>query len=99
MAGWIPLPADSRGSSRGGLSRKTKPTGVCSRRTVAAPDDTCDRLKHPGCYTHGCPCGYAGDPVRECKCSGQTISRYQKRISGPLLDQIDIHVEVPHIDY
>jgi magnesium chelatase family protein len=46
-----------------------------------------------------CPCGYAGDPVRECKCSGQTIGRYQKRISGPLLDRIDIHVEVPRIDY
>jgi magnesium chelatase family protein len=46
-----------------------------------------------------CPCGYAGDPVRECKCSGQTIARYQKRISGPLLDRIDIHVEVPRIDY
>jgi magnesium chelatase family protein len=46
-----------------------------------------------------CPCGYAGDPVRECTCSGQTIGRYQKRISGPLLDRIDIHVEVPRIDY
>jgi len=46
-----------------------------------------------------CPCGYFGDPVRECTCSGQTISRYQKRISGPLLDRIDIHVEVPRIDY
>lgn len=55
--------------------------------------------KHPDCYLHGCPCGYAGDPVRECRCSGQTISRYQKRISGPLLDRIDIHVEVPRIDY
>jgi magnesium chelatase family protein len=46
-----------------------------------------------------CPCGYFGDPIRECKCAGQTISRYQKRISGPLLDRIDIHVEVPRIDY
>jgi magnesium chelatase family protein len=46
-----------------------------------------------------CPCGYAGDPVRECRCSSQMISRYQKRISGPLLDRIDIHVEVPRIDY
>ena len=45
-----------------------------------------------------CPCGYFGDPVRECKCSGPTMSRYQKRISGPLLDRIDIHVEVPRID-
>jgi magnesium chelatase family protein len=46
-----------------------------------------------------CPCGYYGDPVRECTCSMQTISHYQKRISGPLLDRIDIHVEVPRVDY
>ena len=46
-----------------------------------------------------CPCGYYGDPLRECTCSMQTISRYQKRISGPLLDRIDIHVEVPRVDY
>jgi len=46
-----------------------------------------------------CPCGYYGDPVRECTCSLSTISRYQKRISGPLLDRIDIHVEVPRVDY
>jgi magnesium chelatase family protein len=45
-----------------------------------------------------CPCGYYGDPVRECTCSMQTISRYQKRISGPLIDRIDIHVEVPRVD-
>ncbi|MCK4472497.1 MAG: ATP-binding protein, partial [Anaerolineae bacterium] len=46
-----------------------------------------------------CPCGYYGDLVRECTCSMQTISRYQKRISGPLLDRIDIHVEVPRVEY
>jgi magnesium chelatase family protein len=46
-----------------------------------------------------CPCGYYGDPTHECTCSMQTISRYQKRISGPLLDRIDIHVEVPRVDY
>jgi magnesium chelatase family protein len=46
-----------------------------------------------------CPCGYYGDPVRECTCSLSTISRYQKRISGPLLDRIDIHIEVPRVDY
>jgi magnesium chelatase family protein len=46
-----------------------------------------------------CPCGYYGDPVRECTCSMSTISRYQKRISGPLLDRIDIHIEVPRVDY
>ncbi|GCE16440.1 hypothetical protein KDK_02400 [Dictyobacter kobayashii] len=46
-----------------------------------------------------CPCGFYGDPVRECTCSATSIARYQKRISGPLLDRIDIHVEVPRVDY
>jgi len=46
-----------------------------------------------------CPCGYYSDPTRECVCSPATIARYQKRISGPLLDRIDIHVEVPRVDY
>ncbi len=46
-----------------------------------------------------CPCGYYGDPFRECKCSSGEILRYQKRISGPLLDRVDIFVDVPHIDY
>ena len=46
-----------------------------------------------------CPCGFYGDPVRECTCSATAIARYQKRISGPLLDRIDIHVEVPRVDY
>ena len=46
-----------------------------------------------------CPCGYYGDPIRECTCSMRTVSRYQKRISGPLLDRIDIHTEVPRVNY
>ena len=46
-----------------------------------------------------CPCGYYGDPVKECTCSLSNVLRYQKRISGPLLDRIDIHVEVPRVDY
>jgi magnesium chelatase family protein len=46
-----------------------------------------------------CPCGFYMDPVKECSCSPTAIARYQKRISGPLLDRIDIHVEVPRIDY
>src|SRR6202162_6535260 len=50
-------------------------------------------------YPHGCPCGYYGDPVKECSCSAMAIARYQKKISGPLLDRIDIHVEVPRVDY
>jgi len=46
-----------------------------------------------------CPCGFYGDPVKECTCSSSTITRYQKRISGPLMDRIDIHIEVPRVDY
>jgi magnesium chelatase family protein len=46
-----------------------------------------------------CPCGYLGDPMRACTCSSGSITRYQKRLSGPLLDRIDIHVEVPRIEY
>jgi magnesium chelatase family protein len=46
-----------------------------------------------------CPCGYAGDAARECTCSPVSISRYQRRISGPLLDRIDMFAEVPRVDY
>jgi magnesium chelatase family protein len=46
-----------------------------------------------------CPCGYAGDPGRPCVCSSTAITRYQRKISGPLLDRIDIHLEVPRVEY
>lgn len=46
-----------------------------------------------------CPCGYFGDPIKECSCSTAMVTRYQKRISGPLLDRIDIHAEVPRVDF
>ncbi len=46
-----------------------------------------------------CPCGYYGDPIKECTCSPALIARYQKRISGPLLDRIDIHIAVPRVEF
>jgi magnesium chelatase family protein len=46
-----------------------------------------------------CPCGYYGDSVKPCTCTSTTVTRYQKRISGPLLDRIDIHIQVPRVDY
>jgi magnesium chelatase family protein len=46
-----------------------------------------------------CPCGYAGDTMRECTCSPTSVAKYQRRLSGPLLDRIDIHVEVPRVQY
>lgn len=44
-----------------------------------------------------CPCGFLGDPTKECTCLPGQISRYQKRLSGPILDRIDIHLEVPAV--
>ncbi len=44
-----------------------------------------------------CPCGYLGDEKRQCRCSPSQIIRYQKRLSGPLLDRIDLHAEVPAV--
>jgi len=46
-----------------------------------------------------CPCGYFGDRVRACRCSPQQIRQYQGKISGPLLDRIDLHIEVPSVKY
>lgn len=46
-----------------------------------------------------CPCGYYGDPKKECSCTPIQIHRYRTKVSGPLLDRIDIHVEVPPVKY
>lgn len=46
-----------------------------------------------------CPCGNLGDPRHECRCSHQQVLRYRSRLSGPLLDRIDIQVEVPRLEY
>ncbi|MBK1643663.1 ATP-dependent protease [Thiocapsa imhoffii] len=45
-----------------------------------------------------CPCGYLGDDSRRCRCTPEQIARYRGRISGPLLDRIDMHIEVPRLD-
>src|SRR5436853_3022474 len=46
-----------------------------------------------------CPCGYFGDLKRECRCSPVQVQRYRQRISGPLLDRIDLHIDVPAVEY
>ncbi len=46
-----------------------------------------------------CPCGYFGDLKRECRCSPIQVQRYRQRISGPLIDRIDLHIEVPAVEY
>jgi magnesium chelatase family protein len=46
-----------------------------------------------------CPCGWLNDPQKACGCVPAIVTKYQKRISGSLLDRIDIHIEVPRVDY
>jgi magnesium chelatase family protein len=46
-----------------------------------------------------CPCGFWNDPTRECRCTSVQIQRYVGRISGPLLDRIDIHIDVPAVKF
>jgi len=46
-----------------------------------------------------CPCGYRGDPRRQCQCTAPQVEKYMGKISGPLLDRIDIHLEVPAVPY
>ena len=46
-----------------------------------------------------CPCGYFTDPWRECTCTQMQIQRYMAKVSGPLLDRIDLHIEVPAVKY
>jgi magnesium chelatase family protein len=44
-----------------------------------------------------CPCGHSGSPLRACRCTPDLVARYQGRLSGPLLDRIDLQVEVPAV--
>ncbi len=46
-----------------------------------------------------CPCGFFGHPTKSCSCSSQAVHKYLNKISGPMLDRIDLHVEVPPVDY
>src|SRR3954454_3430689 len=48
---------------------------------------------------HGCKCGFYGDTTRECRCTPGQIQHYLGKISGPLLDRIDIHVEIPSVPF
>jgi magnesium chelatase family protein len=71
---------------------------------VVAISRSAGSLTYPANFTliasmNPCPCGYYSDPVKECTCSMSMIKSYQKRISGPLLDRIDIHVEVPRVPF
>ena len=56
-----------------------------------------ESIRHRSLNPH--PCGYFGDAKRECRCNQNQIQNYRNKISGPLLDRIDIHIEVPSVRY
>ena len=61
------------------------------------------RVKYPAQFilaasANPCPCGYLHDPKRACNCTSREIEKYRKRVSGPILDRIDLHIEVPVVD-
>jgi len=62
------------------------------------------RVTYPASFTligsmNHCPCGYLSDPANECRCTASQIQKYRSKISGPLLDRIDIHIEVPAVSF
>jgi magnesium chelatase family protein len=62
-----------------------------------------ERVSYPSRFmliasSNPCPCGYLNHPDKECDCTPRQVKRYQKKISGPILDRIDLHVEVPSVD-
>src|SRR5262249_9938221 len=57
------------------------------------------RLFIPRAAMNPCPCGYHGSAMRDCQCSPTMIQRYVAKISGPLMDRIDIHIDVPAVNY
>ncbi|NJN97661.1 MAG: YifB family Mg chelatase-like AAA ATPase [Anaerolineales bacterium] len=71
---------------------------------IVAISRSAGSLTYPANFTliasmNPCPCGYFGDSVKECTCSVSMVKGYQKKISGPLMDRIDIHVEVPRVPF
>jgi magnesium chelatase family protein len=66
---------------------------VCVSRSAGKVTFPCDFMLVAA--MNPCPCGYLGDPKHECRCSPSQIQRYRARISGPLLDRIDLHIEAP----
>ncbi len=61
------------------------------------------RISYPAYFqliaaVNPCPCGYLGHPTKECKCTSREVEKYKRRISGPILDRIDLHINVPAVE-
>ncbi|MQA01102.1 MAG: hypothetical protein GEU80_17595 [Dehalococcoidia bacterium] len=71
----------------------------CSGRSWARNSSIAGRARGGSHRSHACPCGYYGDSKRACSCPEAAVSRYQRRISGPLMDRLDLFVDVPRVEY
>ena len=97
-------PGVAGGMLRHGISgasglRLTTPIWAAHGTSNGHFDRRPSRAASSSSYLHGRPCGFFGDSTRECRCTPAIIQRYLSKISGPLLDRIDIHVEVPAVPY
>jgi hypothetical protein len=93
----MPIP-----ESRASLSEKLTLTCAQSNLVISYPFDQRETsLFAEWCSSDSqeCPCGYYGDPFHQCNCPPGLVARYQKSISGPFMDRVDIFIEVPHIEY
>ncbi len=111
--GRIPRPGEISLAHRGVLFLDELPEfGQQSLETLRTPLEdkivTISRVSGTLCFPanfiligamNPCPCGFYGDPRQSCSCSPTMVNRYQKRLSGPFLDRIDIHIEVPRVEY
>ena len=101
---WLPQPRGSGQPASEGVSGRVASFSNGRPGSLIPEDRLWEGAFDPsGLYdkkaTQECPCGFYGDPFRPCTCSPSLVSRYQKRISGPFIDRVDIFAEVPHIDY
>ena len=108
-----PRPAKSRSRTTAFCSSTSSPSSTARRsrsfasrsKTASSPSRAhSNATTFPASFMliaalNPCPCGYRGDPRRECHCTVPQVERYMSKISGPLLDRIDIHIEVPAVPF
>ena len=92
-AGFVPPPLAAAGPGQGGASGDGRQGSVAPWDRLAV--EVSVAIGHGNEATQGCPCGFLGDPVCECRCTPQQITRYRDKLSGPLRDRLDLTVEVP----